>query len=389
MEKKLSAETLELLKDLQAQCIGGTKDGKDVCKKCMAECKMMEKYTDCPKTLLEEAVENEGMPKEIPYSCNMCRACTLVCPKGLELREGFMALREDLTENNQGKSPIKGHGGIEMHQKLSFSKMFNTVNPHGKGGRRVFMPGCSLPSYSPELVRNITEYLSREVEGLATVLKCCGKPTGLMGQKPLFEQRYESLRKEFQDLGAGEVIVACQNCYNIVEKHSPDLKVTSLWTLLDEIGLPEEAKGIGKDSDLTFAIHDSCPTRNVPEIHQSIRNIMGELGYSTEELNHNKEKTRCCGMGGMVGAADFELAKSVMVSRGEEAKSEHMLVYCASCRDAMAIAGKKPLHILDLIFGGPYHSNREISTAMANPLKNWTNRYKSKKAIEKAAPGKE
>ena len=383
MNNKLSPQVMEMTKELQTECIGGSKDGKDVCKKCMAECKMLSQYTECPKELFDKVGKEGEINEQIPYSCNMCNACTLVCPKGLDLRGAFLGMREDLVDENQGKSPIKGHGGIDMHQKLSFSKMFNTTKNHSDNVKRVFMPGCSLPSYSPELVRSITTYLSKEVEGLSTVLKCCGKPTGLMGQKSLFEKRYQSLQQEFDRLGAEEVIVACQNCYNVVKKHSPNQKVTSLWTLIDEIGIPKEAIGVGENSDLTFAIHDSCPTRNQDEIHQSVRNIVKELGYQTEELKHSKDQTRCCGMGGMVGAADFELAKSIMVSRAGEAKSENMLVYCASCRDAMTIGGKKTLHLLDLIFGGTYDSKREISTAMANPVKNWSNRYQSKQVIQK------
>jgi len=88
-------------------------------------------------------------------------------------------------------------------------------------------------------------------------------------------------------------------------------------------------------------------------------------------------------MGGMVGAADFPLAKSIMTSRAGECESSHMLVYCASCRDAMTIGGKKTLHLLDLIFEGPYDKNSEISSKITNPIKNWGNRYRSKRVIEK------
>ena len=49
MNKKLSPEVLEMVKELQTQCIGGSNDGKDVCKKCMTECKMLSQYTGCPE----------------------------------------------------------------------------------------------------------------------------------------------------------------------------------------------------------------------------------------------------------------------------------------------------------------------------------------------------
>jgi hypothetical protein len=43
--------------------------------------------------------------------------------------------------------------------------------------KRLFIPGCSLPSYNPETVCNILEYIQEKLPGTGTILKCCGKPT--------------------------------------------------------------------------------------------------------------------------------------------------------------------------------------------------------------------
>ena len=247
----------------------------------------------------------------------------------------------------------------------------------------VFFPGCSLPSYNPELVEKTLEFLQDRLPGTGSILKCCGKPTKALGQTDLFKERYAGVQQEIDRLGAEEVIVACQSCYLTMSAYSPNQRIRSLWTLLPEIGLPEESIGIGKDSDITFALHDSCPTRDRDDIHEGVRWIMNQLGYEIEEMGHARGLTRCCGFGGMVLPANPELARRVMQRRAEEAKSDYMVTYCAACRMSMAIGGKTALHLLDLIFGGPWTSESTFPGVGAGTLQSWGSRYRAKKSIKK------
>lgn len=96
------------------------------CKLCMKECIMLNDYCQCPKDLFESILETGEIEPEIPYSCNMCNQCTLVCPKDFKISERFFAIRKKMVEANNGKSPMKGHSAIEVHQALGFSKLFNT-----------------------------------------------------------------------------------------------------------------------------------------------------------------------------------------------------------------------------------------------------------------------
>jgi Fe-S oxidoreductase len=377
------------VKHIAERCLGKTdKEGNKSCSLCIKECEMLKALGKCPGELFRDLIQSGEIDSKTPYLCNMCSMCSLVCPEKLDIKEAFLDIRKEIVKNNEGKSPIKGHKTIDVHQKLSFSKLFNTtqkikIEEERLHIKSVFMPGCSLPSYKPELVENILAYLQEKVPRVGTILKCCGKPTKIIGQEDLFLKRYENLQAEFNQVEAEEVIVACQNCYSLVSEYSPKQKVVSLWTLLKEIGLPESAKGIGNNSDIVFAIHDSCPTRNVSEIHDSVRWIMNELGYKVEEPPHSREKTRCCGFGGMAAPASPELAQKVMKRRTSEVKSDYMITYCAGCREAMTIGGKKTLHLLDLIFGDTYHSKSEFPGGQT-AVQNWVNRYKSKKVIQKA-----
>ena len=247
--------------------------------------------------------------------------------------------------------------------------------------KRVFIPGCSLPSYNPEAVKKTLDFLQKKLPGTGSILKCCGKPTKALGQVDKFKERYGEFQAEIDKLGAEEIIVACQSCFLTMSEYSPKQKVVSLWELLPEIGLPEEAIGIGKDSDIVFTIHDSCPTRNVSGIHDGIRWILDQLGYKYAEPPHTRENTRCCGFGGMVVPANPDLALRVMKKRTGEFETDYVVAYCAACRESMVKGEKKAVHILDLIFGGPWNSKSEFPGVPGSPLTGWVNRYKSKKNI--------
>jgi len=246
-----------------------------------------------------------------------------------------------------------------------------------------FMPGCSLPSYNPHAVVETTEFLASKFEKFSAVQKCCGKPTKAIGQYDLFKERFAGLQKDMDDVQIEEMIVACQSCY-LTFKEISTTAVTSLWALWPKLGMPEEIKNKAKDSDMVFTVHDSCSTRFETELQDGIRWILTELGYKIHESDYSREKTRCCGFGGMVVPANPEVAKKVMVRRVETLVEPNIVVYCAACRSSLLQADAKAWHILDLIWGPVvYEGDESPLDVLSNPAKSWINRYKAKKGINK------
>ncbi|MEX2445262.1 MAG: FAD-dependent oxidoreductase, partial [Alkalispirochaeta sp.] len=98
------------------------------CRLCVKECLMLQEYSpECPKKFFKDALIAGDVDAIIPFSCNMCGTCNLVCPKDLKLQDIFMNMRKEMVAANHGKSPMKGHKAIDMHQLLSFSRFFNTT----------------------------------------------------------------------------------------------------------------------------------------------------------------------------------------------------------------------------------------------------------------------
>jgi Fe-S oxidoreductase len=252
-----------------------------------------------------------------------------------------------------------------------------------KNIRYGFMSGCSLPSYNPEAVAKTITYLDSVFPKFSVFQKCCGKPTKALGQYDLFKERFKGVQEDMDDIGIEYMIVACQSCKLTFNDASPT-PTHSLWEVFPKIGLPAELVGKAKDSDIVFTIHDSCSTRHDKALQDGIRWILDELGYKYIESKASKDKTRCCGFGGMVVPANPEVAAKVMAKRVDTLDSENVVVYCSACRSSILKGGAKSWHILDLLFGPViYEGDAAPVDVLSSPIKSWANRYKSKRDIAK------
>jgi len=252
-----------------------------------------------------------------------------------------------------------------------------------KNKRYGFMSGCSLPSYNPEAVAKIIEHLGNTFPKFSVLQKCCGKPTKAVGQYDLFKERFAGVQADMDDIGIDEMIVACQSC-KLTFNDASATPTRSLWEIFPIIGLPEDVVGKGKDSDIVFTIHDSCSTRHDKDLQDGIRWIMEELGYKVLESKASRDKTRCCGFGGMVVPANPEVAVKVMEKRVETLDSTNVVVYCSACRSSILKGGSQSWHILDLIFGPVVNEgDASPSDVLSSPVKSWANRYKAKRDIAK------
>ncbi|QEK11235.1 hypothetical protein FQB35_01980 [Crassaminicella thermophila] len=328
------------------------------CKLCMEECLMLREFTDCPKTLLKEYLEKgyENMDPLIAYSCNQCSQCTIKCPNDFEIKPIFDEIRKEYVKKNGGNSPLKGHKSLDAAIALDCSEKHSTYvkAQNGKKTKYVLIPGCTVPVYSPELVEKTLVHLKDALDGeVGAVLQCCAIPTNMIGEEEKFKKRFEMVQNSIDETGADVIVTLCPSCYLTYQKYAKQ-DVIAYWDLIRKIGLPNGQKGIGKNSDVVFNIHDSCPTRHVTSHHESIRWILKELGYKVEEMNNIRENTRCCGVGGMAGCVNPGLQEKVLNRRVKDATQEHIVSYCGSCRGSMETGGLDSLHILDLIHGKTY-----------------------------------
>lgn len=356
------------------------------CKLCMKECMMLGEFTSCPKELFRNYLEKgyEEMDKMIAFSCNECSQCTIKCPKDLDLRSNFIEMKKQYIIDNDKKQVIEGLVDSDRIQMMECSSEYCVTLEKEKKPKYVFVPGCTIPAYNPTLVDKVYSHL-KEVLGddVSAMLRCCGKVTKMVGEEEKFNLRNSIANNEIEALGADVIVTICPSCFRTFSDTS-EKKVISYWDLMrEEIGLPKEAIGKGKESDVIFNIHDSCVTRDISSHHENIRWILTELGYKYEEMNNIKENTRCCGVGGMVCNSNPELYKKIYMRRVNDCTQDSVISYCGSCRGTLEAGGKDSLHILDLIFGDVYTKSTFEKRSYSSEEEMWKNRLETKELLKK------
>ncbi|SHG75986.1 Fe-S oxidoreductase [Thermosyntropha lipolytica DSM 11003] len=354
------------------------------CGACTAGCPLYAYSGLSPQDLLSQIAREGQISLDIPYSCTLCGYCSHICPEGVKLDQLMRELRS-YAFNEKGR-PARGinYAPVKSHQKYSFSPLFSTTRVPSNYNGVVFFPGCSLPSFRPDLTEKTYLYLQEKMSGTGIMLKCCAGPTLAMGDEKKFQQYYHELEQEFAQWGVKKVITACPNCYKTIKENSGQIEAVSLWEILREIGIPEGAANRKNKPHLSLALHDPCPTRSYPTVHDSVRFILNQLGIDFAEFKFNRQKTLCCGAGGMLGITNPPAALSWMKKRAGETKAEIIITYCQECAVSMQKGGKKSLHLLDLIFNpGVWPNEKKNPTS----LRRWYNRYRIKKAFNKFNPG--
>lgn len=364
----LSNDIIDKVSKHEKSCIG--------CNLCMKECPMSSEVILNPKDIMKSINSSGGIDPSIPYSCTFCNSCIQKCPKEIDLSSMYNEIRSDILKKDEKAVKSFGYNTIKFHQKSSFSKLF-TGSFIPSNCTTVFFPGCSLSGYSSSIVSGTFDFLTGKIENLGLLITCCGKPSLDIGDKKSFNNDFKSVLHTLESNGIKKVIVACSNCYNTVKKYG-SVEVISLWEVLHSLGVPSKVKGIYKGSSFDVTLHDPCPIRNESQIHESIRSILNEIGLEFKEFEKNKEKTQCCGAGGMMMSTNRNVALKQMKHRAESTDSSHIISYCESCVQSMITGGKKSLHILDFLFNENIIQKSTNTQESKGLLSHWKERRKTR-----------
>jgi Fe-S oxidoreductase len=323
------------------------------CMECVKVCAYLERFGAYPRRYAREIYNNESIvmgirqANKLVNSCSLCGLCERVCPEDFAMQDLCLQARRSMVR--RGKMPPSAHEFALQDMRFSQSERFRLVQhaPGRTDSAQVFFPGCQLCASSPDLVQRVYAHLTEILpEGVGLMLGCCGAPAFWAGQEDEFHKVCDDFLQDWTSLGQPGVIAACSTCFCMFSEHLPQVPVISLWQLMAQKGLSRLSDAGWK---LPLAIHDPCTTRPYPAIQDAVRRILGRLGISAEELTLGRDKTECCGYGGLMQNANPELSREVAARRARISSMDY-LTYCAMCRDSLAAVGKRALHILDLIY---------------------------------------
>ena len=343
------------------------------CLECVKKCEYLAHYGSYPKRYVREIYNNLSIvmgfrhSNQMINSCSLCSLCAKLCPNNLDMADVCLEARQIMVKKN--KMPPSAHEFALRDMQFSNSDQFalNRHQPDHMTSNAVFFPGCQLAASAPQYIKQIYEFFKKNIDGgVGLMLGCCGAPAEWAGQVELTSTTIQTIGQNLREAGNPKVITACPSCFRIFNRYLPDIQLEMIWTLFDKIGLPENSGSY--ITPHTLAVHDSCATRYETHLQNSVRNILVKLGHQIEELPRTREKTICCGYGGLMIYANREVAHKEINRRINETHTDYV-AYCAMCRDNFASHGKRTFHMLDLVFGtdnkhladkeGPGYSQRQ------------------------------
>jgi len=190
----------------------------------------------------------------------------------------------------------------------------------------VFAPGCALMLYKPELAEMIHAFLVEQYGEMARLDICCK-------HNPVFTT-------------PTEIINVCPGCDKRFGGTYSITSTVSIWELLadsDEFKFPDY-KG------QAMTILDACPTRERTVLHEAIRKIITRMNIRLVEPKNTRTQSTCCGDSFYPLLPVFKV-NELMKKRADEMPEEEVIVYCVSCIQSVAIGGKTPRYLPDLLFG--------------------------------------
>jgi Fe-S oxidoreductase len=192
--------------------------------------------------------------------------------------------------------------------------------------RTYFNPGCALSIYKPEIEERILAFLNRNYGEVSLHKICCHHDP---------------------QLDAGSLIInACPGCDRRFRTLYEGVSTISIWEVLDGLGTFPFPHYEG----LTVSVHDACPVRPRPQVHQAVRSLLTKMNVGVVETEHYGAHSICCG-DDFYPSLPVEKVHERMKERADSMPCQEVCVYCVSCIKSMHIGGKTPRHLMDLLMG--------------------------------------
>ena len=335
------------------------------CDECIKGCAYLQHYNKFPRMLTREIYNNvsiimgDHMMNKPINACSLCGQCSVLCPNGYDMAEICHMARQNMVST--GKMPLAPHEFALMDMVFSNDEAFLCrPQPGFEKCKYVFFPGCQATAIAPATVKAAyLDLCSRLEGGVALMLGCCGAVSDWAGRYEMQEDTVKFLDVKMTELGNPTVIAGCPTCKKQLSRH----ETRGIWEVLEDIGLPEKAQRTGKP----IAIHDACGARGDAETQDSIRRIAQTMGCTVAETEYDRDKSPCCGYGGLTQFTNREVAKK-MTDKCLERSDLPYLSYCMACRDRFAREGRESMHLLELVYGTSADHCPDISAKRYNRL---------------------
>ena len=279
---------------------------------------------DIAKGLIEGGLEWNERVLQLVYDCPLCRACDYQCYQSINNRplNVIKELRNELFKRGitSKKYEIlpKLHKGVmdygnpffqpnENREKFSKKLGAKGITPDTK---TLFFLGCSatFDHTSNFIAKSMAGIMNKAGEEWGLLGKdelCCGHPFTDLGDEDGFKKKAKEGIDMINQTGIDTLVTVCTACYDTIKNEWPKIAPLNFQVkhsneyILDL--LKEKKLEIKGEFRQKVTIHDPCLLVRGNKLAEEPREIMRNIpGLEIVEMARCKEKTYCCGAGGLV-----------------------------------------------------------------------------------------
>lgn len=309
---------------------------------------------------------------ETVFRCTLCGNCQHVCPVGINLKELWISLRQDLVHSDfypvkiemirQNLEESRNVFGEDNEERADWVEDIRDAPLHGYRKERaevVFFTGC-VASYFP-LAQNILVAFSEilDTSGVDFTLLgedewCCGFPLLGAGLRDLAQEFIDHNNRVILEKRARIVVFACPSCFQMWREYYPSgVAIAHATEFL--MRLIKKGRVPLHELALTVTYHDPCDLGRGAGVFDAPRETIRSIpGIKLVELKHNRHNCRCCGGGGNLEMIDADLSLQIAKQKIDEVVetgAQAVITSCQQCVRTMTTYVKRnkiPLEVMDI-----------------------------------------
>jgi len=342
------------------------------CGTCSASCPTAYAMDYTPRQLwklIQLGLKDEVVNSRTFWLCTTCRACTVRCPRGIDLTQTMLMLKEyavrEALKVPEGIGILRetvttdhNISGDDNETRLIWAENLES-KPEGieakKGAEVLYFVGCVSAFYPqaysiPQSMVQIFERAGVSFTTMGGQEWCCGYPLYGAGMKDLVAELAQHNLERVKELGSTRLVTTCPSCYYAWTHVYPEFvelpagleilhAVEYLKQLLDQGGIE-----LG-EVERIVTYHDPCDLGRKSGVFDAPRALLNSIpGLEFREMAMHGENAMCCGGGGDVEISDRQVTGEVGVLRMQQAQetgAEAVISACQQCKRTLLTGARQ------------------------------------------------
>jgi len=305
------------------------------------------------------------------WSCTTCGACEQECPLGIEYIDKIVDLRRGMVDE----------GMVPQSLQKPLSALEKRGNPWGKMEKKradwskdkEFAADCSVKLlekgetaenlYFVDSITSFDDRMQDIARSVSKVLTHAGIDFGVLGKAEKDsgnevrrfgeEMLFQDLRDQNTDAilnsGVTRIITSDPHAYNALKNEYSDLPPVEhiSQTIVKKIKSGDIRLSNVQDMDKVYTYHDPCYLGRHNDLYEDPRQAMAAIaGINIVEMQKSRDRSFCCGGGGLMlfYEPEEEMRMGVLrVQMAKEAGANVIVTACPFClvnmEDAIKVAG--------------------------------------------------